>query len=103
MIGAAVVWYRFFGIGTLHIQTAGINGNNRAAEESLQGLPNYQEIHDNVAASLRRFRRAMSPTQAAEEEEAVAPDGRVMGQMLNELQTIRRLLERQQSGRRGSA
>jgi uncharacterized membrane protein YdbT with pleckstrin-like domain len=44
----------FFGLGTLNIQTAGMSGT-QGAEESLEGLPNVQEVYDIVAAELRRF------------------------------------------------
>ena len=54
---------RLFGIGTLKIQTAGMSGQS-GAEESLGGLPNFQEVYDQVAAELRRYRGAMAPTQA---------------------------------------
>ena len=54
---------RLFGIGTLKIQTAGMSGQS-GAEESLGGLPNFQEVYDQVAAVLRRYRGAMAPTQA---------------------------------------
>jgi len=54
---------RLFGIGTLNIQTAGMSGQS-GAEESLGGLPNFQEVYDQVAAELRRYRGAMAPTQA---------------------------------------
>jgi membrane protein YdbS with pleckstrin-like domain len=54
---------RLFGIGTLNIQTAGMGGTS-AAEESLGGLRNFQEVYDQVAAALRRYRGAMAPTQA---------------------------------------
>ena len=54
---------RLFGIGTLNIQTAGMGGTS-AAEESLGGLRNFQEVYDQVAAELRRYRAALAPTQA---------------------------------------
>jgi len=54
---------RLFGIGTLNIQTAGMSGQS-GAEESLRGLPNFQEVYDQVVAALRRYRGAMAPTQA---------------------------------------
>jgi membrane protein YdbS with pleckstrin-like domain len=54
---------RFFGIGTLNIQTAGMGGTS-AAEESLGGLRNFEEVYDQVATELRRYRAALAPTQA---------------------------------------
>jgi membrane protein YdbS with pleckstrin-like domain len=54
---------RLFGIGTLNIQTAGMGGTS-AAEESLGGLRNFEEVYDQVATELRRYRAALAPTQA---------------------------------------
>lgn len=57
---------RLLGLGTLKVQTAGMSGQT-GAEESLVGLPNYVEIYETVAATLRRFRQVMAPTQGGEE------------------------------------
>jgi membrane protein YdbS with pleckstrin-like domain len=54
---------RLFGIGTLKIQTAGMSGQS-GAEESLGGLSNFQQVYDQIATELRRYRGAMAPTQA---------------------------------------
>ncbi len=57
---------RIFGLGTLKIQTAGMSGQ-QGAEESLEGLPNVQEVYERVAAALRRYRGALGADAAAEE------------------------------------
>jgi len=80
---------RLFGIGTLNIQTAGMSGQT-GAEESLVGLPNFQEVYEQVAQTLRRFRGAMAPTQA-EVEPAPAED--LLAAILDELRAIRGALE----------
>jgi hypothetical protein len=80
------------GIGTLKIQTAGMSGQS-GAEESLGGLPNFQEIYEQVAAALRRFRGAMTPTQAEEQPELV--DGKAMMALLDEVRAIRQAVEKQ--------
>lgn len=54
---------RLLGIGTLKIHTAGMSGSS-GAEEGLRGLPNFQEVYDQVAAALRRYRGPMAPTQS---------------------------------------
>ncbi len=82
---------RLFGIGTLNIQTAGMSGQT-GAEESLVGLPNFQEVYEQVAEALRRFRGGMAPTQA--EVESVPVEGDLLAAILDELRAIRRILER---------
>jgi membrane protein YdbS with pleckstrin-like domain len=83
----------FFGLGTLNIQTAGMSGT-QGAEESLEGLPNVQEVYDMVATELRRFRGSMPPTAAGlEAEPAGAPANGTLKQLLAEVQSIRHALE----------
>jgi len=82
---------RLFGIGTLNIQTAGMSGQT-GAEESLVGLPNFQEVYEQVAEALRRFRGAMAPTQA--EAEPASADENLLAAILDELRAIRKTLER---------
>ena len=77
---------RLFGIGTLNIQTAGMSGQT-GAEESLTGLPNHEEVYQQVATSLRQFRGGMSPTQA--EDELAPGDGQTLNAILQELRAIR--------------
>jgi membrane protein YdbS with pleckstrin-like domain len=81
---------RLFGIGTLNIQTAGMSGQT-GAEESLVGLPNFQEVYEQVAGTLRRFRGAMAPTQA---EMELAPAEDLLAALLDEVRAIREALER---------
>jgi len=78
----------FFNLGTLTIQTAGMSGQT-GAEESLVGLENVQEVYELVVTELRRFRGAMSPTTVQEE---LPGDG--SGALLDEVQAIRKLLEK---------
>jgi len=86
---------RLLGIGTLKIQTAGMSGQ-QGAEESLIGLPNFQEIYEQVATALRRYRGAMSPTQA-EDELAPAPvDGVSLAVLVDEVRRIRQMMENRQ-------
>lgn len=83
---------RLFGIGNLSIQTAGMSGQS-GVEEKLEGLPNFQEVYEQVAVALRRFRGGMSPTQA--EEELVQADGQALAQLLEEVRAIRKAVERE--------
>jgi len=84
---------RLLGLGTLKIQTAGMSGQT-GAEETLAGLPNYEEIYEIVAAALRRFRTAMSPTQAGEDvlAQPVSADADTFASLLAEVRAIRALL-----------
>ncbi len=85
---------RLFGLGSLAIQTAGMSGTT-GAEENLVGLSDVQDVYEEVAARLRRFRSAMAPDQAGENGSAVppipAPGGgdRLLSEILDELRAIR--------------
>jgi uncharacterized membrane protein YdbT with pleckstrin-like domain len=82
---------RLFGLGTLNIQTAGMSGSTNAAEESLVGLANIQEVYETVAAKMRRYRGGLAPTQT--ENEMATPDGDFSAILL-EIRAIRKLLEK---------
>lgn len=45
---------RFFGLGTIDIQTAGRSGEGNA-EESLTGLSNFREVYDQLASAIRNL------------------------------------------------
>jgi membrane protein YdbS with pleckstrin-like domain len=84
---------RFFGLGTLNIQTAGMSGQT-GAEEALVGLPNVQEVYDLVATELRRFRAGMSPTGAdADASQPVVSESAALAAILAEVKAIRTSLE----------
>lgn len=85
------VFDRIFGLGTLHIQTAGMSGKT-GAEESLVGLANVQQVYEQVGAAVRRFRSAMAPTQA--EGEAPPSSAETLTVMLDEIRAIRKAVER---------
>lgn len=84
---------RLLGIGTLHVETAGMSGQT-GAEQSLVGLPDVQAVYEQVAEALRRFRGAMAPNQAEEEP----ADGQPLPAILEEIRAIRRVLEQQHRG-----
>jgi len=81
----------FFGLGSLHIQTAGMSGQS-GAEEKLVGLPNVQEVYELVVAELRRFRGAMAPTAAEVEPEITSTE--TLTAILQELRAIRQALQK---------
>ncbi len=82
----------FFGLGALNIQTAGMSGTT-GVEESLVGLPNYDEIYEIVAAELRRFRGAMAPTAAEVEGEPKLASPEALNELLTEVRAIRQAVE----------
>jgi membrane protein YdbS with pleckstrin-like domain len=82
----------FFELGTLNIQTAGMSGTT-GAEESLVGLPNFQEAYEIVATQLQRFRGGMDPTAAGTDD--VAPDA-ALSAILAEVRAIRQTLEKRE-------
>jgi len=81
---------RLFGLGTLNVQTAGMSGQS-GAEESLVGLPIFEDVYDQVAGALRRFRGSMAPTQT--EEEFERDEREVLVAILSELRAIRDVIE----------
>lgn len=83
----------FFDLGTLKIQTAGMSGQT-GAEENLVGLPNSQEVYEQVATELRRFRGAMSPTQAGVEPQEFVSSDAALADLLHEVRAIRQAVER---------
>lgn len=83
---------RLFSLGTLEVQTAGMSGQSGGAEESLVGLSEHEQVYEQVAGALRRFRGAMPATQVGEGE---APAGAAdLDSLLAEVRAIRALLER---------
>ena len=83
---------RMFGLGSLHVQTAGMSGQT-GAEETLVGLADAQAVYEQVVAELHRFRGALGPTQAAEEPAVLARDADLMAALLAEVRAIRARLE----------
>lgn len=79
---------RWFDLGTLDIQTAGMSDSTGGAEQSLVGLENAQEVYEIVVSELRRFRGAQSPTAADTEVSADA-----LSEILEEVRAIRQTLE----------
>lgn len=76
---------RFFGIGSLQIQTAGISGSTQA-EQHLVGLKDPEEVYDLAVQALRRFRGAMGSTAADMDE------GNFLRAILDEVRGIRESL-----------
>jgi hypothetical protein len=75
---------RMFGIGSLHIQTAGYSGpNTRGSEITIDGVENFEELQDVIT----KFVRGKKPVAAETYEDSDSA-------ILKELVNIRKLLEK---------
>jgi uncharacterized membrane protein YdbT with pleckstrin-like domain len=83
----------FFGLGSLHIQTAGMSGQS-GAEEKLVGLTNVQEVYEMVVTELRRFRGGMAATAAGVEPGPLEASDETLTAILGELKAIRQSLQK---------
>lgn len=82
---------RAFGVGTIHVQTAGAGGQQGArAEIRLLGINNLDQVKDTIMEGARG-QAAGETAQIKSETPKVAAD--VFGEMLKELAAIRRILE----------
>lgn len=84
---------RWFGIGTLDIETAGMSNTQGVPEQSLVGLENPQEIYEIVVTALHRFRSGMAPSSAEEEAPATASP-EALNAILTEVRAIRQAIEK---------
>ena len=82
-----------FDLGTLNIQTAGMSGNT-GAEESLAGLSDYDAVYNLVATELRRFRGAMAPTAAGQEDAPISLKPDALNAIISEVRAIRQAVEK---------
>jgi hypothetical protein len=83
---------RAFGIGTIHIQTAGASGQQTAkAELSLLGVRNLEEVKESIMERVRAHTLSglTQPRQPAADQEKT----QVFDRILNELVAIRKALE----------
>ena len=53
---------RFFGIGTVEIETAGKSGQQIEPEAKIEGIKNFQEVRDMILQSLRRLKGTYTTT-----------------------------------------
>ncbi len=92
---------RMFGLGTIHLQTAGAGGAQGAvAELRVEGMKEFESVKDRILSLLRAYhdRRAASAGEASPGGDAApaanAPlAGDTAQAMLEELRAIRRQLE----------
>lgn len=96
---------RMFGLGSIHLQTAGAAGPQGAvAELRIEGMKDFEDVKDRILALLRAWHTqgtAIPPRDAAsgtgsESPRSGSPATGIDGDaVLEELRAIRRLLERE--------
>lgn len=90
----AGVYDRFFGIGSVHIETAGYSGQDqRGPEETMEGIVFYDEVRDYILQELRKLRGTyVTTTELNSGQELLSPD-EVNREILATLRMIRKQLE----------
>jgi len=89
---------RRFGLAKIRVQTAGYSATGAAAvaEAQIIGVKNYEEIKEFIMEQVRRTKPIA--VEAAAEGEAEKPSStNVPQQILDELKTIRKLLEKKEA------
>lgn len=84
---------KIFGIGTVEIETAGKAGRQSGPEEKIEGISNFVDIRNTVLEELRKFR---SQYTTATEPDLTRSEEEITTSILNELRSIKGLLEKQQ-------
>lgn len=84
---------RMFGLGTLHIETAGLSGQNTGAEGTLSGLGDVDAVYRIVTEELHRFRSGLAPTQAGSDVPANGHEAEMLAALLDEVRAIRSRLD----------
>lgn len=83
---------RIFGIGTIHVQTAGAGGAQGAqAELKLLGVRDLDEVKDAIMVRVRGY--TISRPEQVKERVPEESDLKIFRRMLEELTAIRKLLE----------
>jgi membrane protein YdbS with pleckstrin-like domain len=88
---------RLFGIGAVHVETAGFSGSSQMGpEESIEGVVFYNELRDAILRELRKFKTPyVTGTEAVMPSETpVQGHERILDrEMLKVLREIRNILE----------
>ncbi len=86
---------RLFGIGSVHIETAGFSGSSQTGpEEKLEGITFYEEVRDFILNELRKFKApyVIGTEMVYPEEEPVQRGPGLDDEILITLREIRDLL-----------
>lgn len=91
----AGVFDRLFGIGSVHIETAGNSNDIKGPEETLEGIVFYEEVRDYILAELRKFRDPYTTgTEVCFPIESIRPEcAKVNEEILARMKNIESLLE----------
>lgn len=91
----AGVFDRLFGIGSVHIETAGNSNDKRGPEETLEGIVFYEEVRDYILAELRKFRDPyVTGTEVCFPIESIRPEcAKVNKELLEKMKRIEKKLE----------
>jgi membrane protein YdbS with pleckstrin-like domain len=81
---------RIFGIGNIHVQTAGKSGAQGGPEEKLEGLPLYREIRDYINNELRAYDASFTSNRV---ENTVTEDQDVYNEYLKELKELKEIIK----------
>jgi uncharacterized membrane protein YdbT with pleckstrin-like domain len=91
------IYDRFFGIGTVEIETAGKSGQATGPEAKIEGIKNYFEVRDLILDSLRQFRGQYTTTTELGPPvipKTFDPEQEFHNQMLTEIREIKKLLSK---------
>ncbi|MFW9855377.1 MAG: PH domain-containing protein [Candidatus Thorarchaeota archaeon] len=81
---------RIFGIGNIHVQTAGKSGAQGGPEEKLEGLPLYREIRDYIIKELRAYDAS---SKSGKLEPTISEDQDVIyKEYLNEIRELKEII-----------
>lgn len=84
---------RLFGLGTLHVETAGTSGQSSTAEGVLRGLAQVDAVYRLIADELLRYRSALAPTQAGADLPPEGNAAEILVALLDEVRAIRARLD----------
>jgi hypothetical protein len=93
---SALVWPifdRILGIASIRIQTAGQPQTPTGYEGKIAGIVDWEGVHQVLRDRLKRL-HPISEALATREPASSATEGDVLVQILNELRTIRKALEK---------
>ena len=91
----AGIFDRLFGIGSVHIETAGYSGQDqRGPEENMEGIVFYEEVRDFILNELRKLTTPyVTTTEPVIEKKSTATVHSVNDELLGTLQEIKALLK----------
>ena len=91
----AGIFDRMFGIGSVHIETAGYSGQDqRGPEENMEGIVFYEELRDFILQELRKLTEPyVTTTEPIVRRKPISKSQTVNDELVDTLQEIRALLK----------